>query len=440
MPIVRTGETPEDALDRLTKRRGQLGTVFDQVTDAWDLAQRARDWYNQRRLWTVTITSDDRLYSPVLRWLVIADEEKPTKHVKAVYQTARRDSSFLDDLAYPGRGRGRDKQRVAVQIDDERDQNLTIAGHKVVVRLHRYTQRSSTSDSMSTKTPNEITFTTTSQAAQAAVVDFLQDMMDESTQQRPSLRIMTTWGDWERRDDLPGRPVESVALAAGQMESLLEDLQSFLTAEEDYVRRGMPYHRGYLLHGPPGTGKTSVVKALASHFGLDLWYAPLGDLTKDGNLLSAISNVDSRSILLLEDIDVFSSATTREAEKEQVTMAGLLNALDGVATPHGLIVCMTTNDLSAIDPAIIRPGRVDRIEAIDLPDNEQLARLYEFWFNVSLSNEDMLEIDFVGSTAEATEVLKRHMNDPVGALAALQRGQVGAEDSAVTHAHHTKEL
>jgi len=65
---------------------------------------------------------------------------------------------------------------------------------------------------------------------------------------------------------------------------------------------------------------------------------------------------------LLEDVDVFHSATERDDEGSGVTLSGLLNALDGIATPRGLLTVTTTNDPSALDVAVIRPGRVDLSE------------------------------------------------------------------------------
>src|SRR5690606_5301281 len=107
-------------------------------------------------------------------------------------------------------------------------------------------------------------------------------------------------------DDLPLRDLETDVLADGLMERLVDDLEGFFAAETAWGRLGIPWHRGYLLSGPPGTGKTSVVKALASHFGMDLYYAPLADLREDANLIDLVSAVRPRSLLLLEDVDVLS--------------------------------------------------------------------------------------------------------------------------------------
>jgi chaperone BCS1 len=176
-----------------------------------------------------------------------------------------------------------------------------------------------------------------------------------------------------------------------------------------------------MLHGPPGTGKTSIARALAAHFQLDLWYAPLGDLDKDTKLLGLINRVRPGSILLLEDIDVFHATRSREEDVNSVSMAGLLNALDGVATPHGLITIMTTNDISIIDDAILRAGRVDLREEVGLPDKDQIARMYNYWYNTKLTPAKIARIKWDGSTAELTEVFKQNLNDENAALRVLYK-------------------
>lgn len=100
-------------------------------------------------------------------------------------------------------------------------------------------------------------------------------------------------------------------------------------------------------------------------------------------------------------------------------MAGLLNALDGVATPHGLITFMTTNDIEILDHAVIRAGRVDLREEIGMPDLFQVSQLFNYWYNEKLSTSDIAKIKWTGSTAELTELFKRNLNDPHAAFKRL---------------------
>lgn len=241
--------------------------------------------------------------------------------------------------------------------------------------------------------------------------------------------MLNRWGDWQRVDDLPRRDIDSVILAAGQLERLVADVAQFLDSEQEYARRCIPWHRGHLYEGPPGTGKTSVACALSNHFGMDIWYLPLSDVKQDCDLLGAMSRITPRSMLLLEDADVFHAVTERN-DGEGVTLSGLLNALDGIATPHGLFTVLTTNTPEIIDKAVVRAGRVDLTEHFGDADSDQVARLVSRWFGCSVPSR----ICNGGlSPAEVIEVCKRS-SDASSALAELAKPSV-PKPHQVTAAH-----
>ncbi|ORX33946.1 P-loop containing nucleoside triphosphate hydrolase protein [Kockovaella imperatae] len=220
-------------------------------------------------------------------------------------------------------------------------------------------------------------------------------------------------GSWSKTIHKPFRPWKSVVLPAGVKESILEDASDFINEESFYRRLGLPYRRGYLLHGPPGSGKSSLILALASHLKLDVYYLALGskDLD-DGALQSLMASVSSRSILLIEDIDCAMKDRKAEDEKEEdekkddhkeseegkgskgkgsggsqnksgssITLSGLLNALDGVTAGEGRLLFCTTNHLEKIDDALSRPGRCDvwipYANAIQSQAKELFLRFYE---------------------------------------------------------------
>lgn len=260
-----------------------------------------------------------------------------------------------------------------------------------------------------------ITFKARSAAGRDAVLAMLRGLADARSRmdRPPSFRIGERWG-WSSRNDLPRRQLDTVVLAAGQKEAIVGDLEMFLGAEAEYARLGIPWHRGYLLHGPPGTGKTSLAKALATHFGLDVYYLPLDSIQDDAQLLQLISSVQGRSMLLLEDIDVATASRERDDANPGVTLSGLLNALDGVATPHGLITVMTTNHVEVLDEALVRAGRVDRSEEIGLLDEAAFCELV-----LALTGRASAVPAGGVAPADVVEVVKRHMHDPDGAARAL---------------------
>ncbi|KAJ3019045.1 UNVERIFIED_CONTAM: hypothetical protein HDU68_010840 [Siphonaria sp. JEL0065] len=180
------------------------------------------------------------------------------------------------------------------------------------------------------------------------------------------------WGDFEfkRFISRPTRPMDSIILNPDIKNSLIKDVEMFLKSEDWYQLMGIPYRRGYILHGPPGTGKSSFIFSLAGYLKMDLSIAnlTLPSLT-DSSLASSLSDAPPNSILVFEDIDVAmgkkkkpDTGTNNQdfGEMSQVTLSGLLNALDGLIAQEGRIVFMTTNNIQDLPDALLRPGRVDR--------------------------------------------------------------------------------
>lgn len=168
------------------------------------------------------------------------------------------------------------------------------------------------------------------------------------------------------------RSLDSVVLKPGVVDRIVNDIGRFKKAQEWYHTCGVPYRRGYLLYGPPGTGKTSLITALAGHFDLNVCVLQLASKEMSDSLLSTMmSRAPSDSLILLEDIDV-----GLRKKDSQVTLSGLLNALDGVASQEGKITFLTTNNISALPPALLRPGRCDLQICLDEADADQIARLF----------------------------------------------------------------
>ncbi len=187
---------------------------------------------------------------------------------------------------------------------------------------------------------------------------------------------------WMRGRRRMKRPLNTVILPDNQMQGLVKDMEQFFTSAQIYQTRGIPYRRGYLFSGPPGTGKTSAVVALAGHLDLDVYIVNLATLTDDDKLLSAFCEAPSRSILLIEDIDAMNRGQKTESKSDEkplsllgVTLSGLLNTIDGVASPEGRITIMTTNYPDRLDDALLRPGRVDRHERFGLFGSKEVSRM-----------------------------------------------------------------
>lgn len=305
-------------------------------------------------------------------------------------------------------------------FDGSRTQTVTMDGHRVKVQLER---REMSSPGNNENEPRwiraleRIIFTANGEAARDAILAFLQTVADAQKERQPRLQLCNNYGGWLTRHDVTPRALDSVVLRADQQQRLIDDIAGFLALEADYQRLGLPWHRAMLFHGDPGTGKSSMASALASHFGMDVYWLSLPGLQNDARLFEALSCISPRSLLLLEDIDIIHAARVRSDSEPGVTMSGLLNGLDGMVTPHGLVCVLTTNDITVLDPALIRPGRVDRIEFFELLDDEQLAGLV---YAVLGKRAELPPLTRPMSPAEAVEALKPHLDDPESALLALR--------------------
>ncbi|KAL9129232.1 MAG: hypothetical protein Q9217_002273 [Psora testacea] len=202
-------------------------------------------------------------------------------------------------------------------------------------------------------------------------------------------------GGWTRAATRPSRPMDTVVLDHELKHRVLNDINEYLhpATPRWYSNRGIPYRRGYLLHGPPGTGKSSLAWAIAGVFGLDIYCISLVDpnLTEE-ELGMLFTTLPRRCVVLLEDIDsaglskrqeskgndkqqaeteaakigaeitkAFESVQKRNDKKDKqgISLSGLLNAIDGVASHEGRVLILTTNFPEKLDEALIRPGRID---------------------------------------------------------------------------------
>lgn len=228
------------------------------------------------------------------------------------------------------------------------------------------------------------------------------------------------YGDWRTLTDISPRQLSTVFLADGQLERIVKDLEDFLQLEEWYAERGIPWRRGHMYEGPPGTGKSSMVAALAGHLKLNLYICSINDRTMtDERLLSCLQEMRPRSILLLEDIDALVEERDVAGEATGVTFAGLLNALDGVTSKSGIITIMTTNHPEKLDPALVRKGRVDLRENFGVATYEQGQRLVRHFYRDAITDEQVNEFAVAGvglAMSTLQGALLDNKYDPAGAI------------------------
>jgi chaperone BCS1 len=217
------------------------------------------------------------------------------------------------------------------------------------------------------------------------------------------------------------RPLGSVILDEGVKEGLVDDVKEFLKAQEWYTDRGVPYRRGYLLYGPPGTGKTSFIQALAGELDYSVAMINLSEIGMTDDLLSQLlTQLPEKSILLLEDVDA-ALVNRRQRDPDgysgrTVTASGLLNALDGLAAGEDRIAFLTTNHIDRLDPALIRPGRVDMMVRIGEATRYQATQMWDRYYgdiDKDHSGKErflnrLQELGLFGGDSKNPDVPKRH--------------------------------
>ncbi|CAK9137328.1 unnamed protein product [Ilex paraguariensis] len=159
---------------------------------------------------------------------------------------------------------------------------------------------------------------------------------------------------------------ETLAMDSTLKEELIDDLDRFVRRREFYRRVGKAWKRGYLLYGPPGTGKSSLIAAMANYLKFHIYDLELTCLTSNSELKRLMVSTANRSIIVIEDIDCSVELENRgvggyNQSDNQLTLSGLLNFIDGLWSSCGdeRIVVFTTNHKERLDPALLRPGRMD---------------------------------------------------------------------------------
>ncbi|KAK9761374.1 hypothetical protein K7432_013773 [Basidiobolus ranarum] len=214
------------------------------------------------------------------------------------------------------------------------------------------------------------------------------------------------YGTWRRTRSRPRRPLDSIVLESGLKSFLVQDAGEFLSSETWYSDRGIPYRRGYLLYGTPGSGKTSFIHALAGELGLNIYVVNLANKSlTDDTLTELVTDTPTRCILLIEDVDAAFVHRDKNSGQNNITFSGLLNAIDGVAAQEGRLLCMTTNHIDHLDPALIRPGRIDVRAYFGTATSEQARELFERFYPIDSVNPDLNREQQQGLAQKFSEII-----------------------------------
>lgn len=363
---------------REIRDRWQKSDLVSKITMAAFVAQQAwtignavapkvKHWWDKNRWQELRVKSDCSFYFDVLAWLVRKKTEQlmPVRDIVSAARTSYVELSEDGEAPAP----------FLVIPGINQPVETAFQGRKVLVTRTDASNQPGTEKSSTSSRIIPDTITIKIETPKKEIADALvEEIVAEAKRQKDrgvNLRHFM-WGCWRllRKVDWGQR---QAILPEGQYEQLHSDLTWFFANHAWYKERGIPYQRGYALHGTAGNGKTTTAITLATAFGLDLCILNLGSkLMTDEALQEAISGMPPRAALLLEDIDC--AFTNREGAGD-LTFSGVLNALDGAMSAEGRVAFITTNHMDRLDPALLRPGRIDRKVLIENPDRYQIETL-----------------------------------------------------------------
>ena len=210
---------------------------------------------------------------------------------------------------------------------------------------------------------------------------------------------------WEFITSIPKREMNSVFIPNETKKEILNALDKFVNNEFFYKEKGIPYQLGILLEGPPGTGKTSLVKAIASYINKNISTISPTHLY---DLPRSLGSFKESSIVVIEDIDTSIITNDRKTKnvlsEEDLTqgkmlkeeeppvfsfssLSDVLNSIDGILSIHGRVLVMTTNHYEKLDKALIRPGRIDLVVHVGFVTQETFNEFILSFFNKKVERQ-----------------------------------------------------
>jgi SpoVK/Ycf46/Vps4 family AAA+-type ATPase len=216
---------------------------------------------------------------------------------------------------------------------------------------------------------------------------------------------------WVNVNIATNKELKYVFVSDNVQHEFCDRIKKFVENELYYKERGLPYKKSFLLHGPPGCGKTSLLKAISVEYNLPVFIFNLGSLDNE-NLISLLFEINNylkkseRYIVLLEDFDRILEKIQKSnrggfydddygnSRKNNLTMDCILNFLDGIDESYGRITLITANNITGImsNDALCRPGRIDHMVKLDFCNKEQIQKISNI-YNFELTNDIIEKIE-----------------------------------------------
>ena len=203
----------------------------------------------------------------------------------------------------------------------------------------------------------------------------LASEIDNTSDEKLRISVTNKYSEWNTYSRIPIRRLNTVYMDERVKQHIMDDITDFLKNEAEYDAFGIPYKKTYLLTGVPGSGKTSLIKALCNEIHYNLGIMSMSRDMDNATVQGSFRSLEPKTVLLLEDIDCLFEKRV-SVETQSFTFSNLLNILDGVLFKHGLIVFITTNHPEKLDHALLRQGRTDLIVELNYPSKTEIEKLF----------------------------------------------------------------
>lgn len=341
---------------------------------------------------TMTVYSEDSVFRFVDLWL--------SKHPDAKHSRRFGVASWYD------------------RTNDREDYNLSPGAGFHLLRnglrfwfVHRNIEdKGDEADAYSSAKRRKQTITITTPGRNHDVLRLLLEAIKTVEEDKDTIPVYLWAGhDYSLIERRPKRSMDTVYLDPKIKAAVIADITRFLARRMWYALRGIPYRRGFSFEGPPGTGKTTFIFALASLFSKPVYIINPATLDNDNQLQRAINQAGS-NFVVVEDIDAIKAAGERsasqarkpkagspgqmgEAAKSGITLSGLLNAIDGIGARDGRVLFITSNHADSLDAALMRPGRIDKRYVLNHIGVEEVTAMYETFFPNGCAHTFVSEIE-----------------------------------------------
>ena len=218
---------------------------------------------------------------------------------------------------------------------------------------------------------------------------------------------------WEPITVKSNRTIENLVISETVKKEVIDDVEWFMDNEMWYAQRGIPYKRGYILYGEPGTGKTSLIKCIANHYKIPVFSIQLDSIDNNDQLVHLMTDINyfiqghKYYILVFEDVDRSKFFTDKYYEGK-LTISCFLNVLDGIAEANGRIMFITGNNITNVTKheAMVRPGRIDKKVEITKCDNSQIQKLINIFYENDIKlDKDQINIEI--TPANLIKIMQR---------------------------------